>query len=405
MPVLSPSAPLDPQTSAPVTGCNAVRRISLTDFRSYPSLTLELDQRPVILTGSNGAGKTNLLEAISFLAPGRGLRRSRLVDVTRNDRPASGSVEWAVAGIVDTRRGPVRIGTGLESAGTRDNETSRRVVRIDGEPVKNHANLSDILGMVWIVPELDRLFADAASGRRRFLDRLVAGFDPSHATRLNQYDKSVRERNSLLRTDRFGTGTADGEWLGALERRIAEYGVAVAAARCDFVQRFAGIHPETQEFPRASVSLIGEPETWLHGNSALDAEDRLTEALAASRERDREAGRTQVGPHRSDMVVVHAEKNTAAADCSTGEQKALVIGIVLAYTKLLTLDRGATPLLLLDEIGAHLDARRRAALFAEIRRTGAQAWMTGTDTALFRGFGDDAQHLIIENSKVQHTRN
>lgn len=381
---------------------NAVVRLSLTNFRCYPSLRLEADTRPVVLTGPNGAGKTNLLEALSYLAPGRGLRRARMTDVTSRSASATdaaGGLRWAVAGTLDTDTGPVELGTGFEATDTE--EGGRRVARINGAPARSQSALGELFAAVWLVPEMDRLFMDGASARRRFLDRLAAVFDPTHTTRLNTYDQAMRERTRLLRDDRSGLRTADRGWVDALEHRMAESGVALAAARRSFVRRLAsacalGVGP----FPAADVSLVGDVEVWLDGMSALAAEDRLREQLGASRAMDREAGRALVGPHRSDIAVMHLQKNLPAATCSTGEQKALLISIVLAHARLVALDRGAAPVLLMDEIAAHLDAERRAALFDEICAIGAQAWMTGTDLSLFDAFGDRAQFFRVEDAAV-----
>jgi len=382
---------------------SAVVSLSLTDFRCYEGLRLEADIRPAILTGPNGAGKTNLLEAISFLAPGRGLRRARMPDVTRTGarEDLSGGLRWAVAATLETATGPVEIGTGFEATGGGD-EGGRRIVRLNGAPARSQSVLGEVFAAVWLVPEMDRLFMDGASGRRHFLDRLVAVFDPAHATRLNEYEQAMRERTRLLRDDKIGVRSADTGWVAALEQRMAESGVALAAARRAFVQRLAaacelGIGP----FPAASVALAGDVEQWLDDRSALEAEDRFREALAVSRAADREAGRTLLGPHRSDIEVIHLQKNRPAATCSTGEQKALLISIVLAHARLVSLDRGAAPLLLLDEIAAHLDADRRAALFDEICAVGAQAWLTGTDRELFQAFGDRAQHFLVESATVR----
>lgn len=388
-------------TASPVR--SAVVKLSLTDFRSYASLKLDCDIRPAVLTGPNGAGKTNLLEAISFLLPGRGLRRARLTDVTRSDAGdvLPGGIRWAVAATLDTATGPTEIGTGFEA--TDDGEDGgRRVSRMNGAPARSQSALGEVFAAVWLVPEMDRLFMEGASARRRFLDRLVAAFDAAHTTRLNDYEQAMRERTRLLRDDKTGLRSADTGWVAALEKRMAESGVALAAARRAFVQRLAaacelGIGP----FPAAGVSLVGDAEQWLDSRSALEAEDLFRDALAASRAADREAGRALAGPHRSDIEVVHLQKCRPAAGCSTGEQKALLISIVLAHARLVSLDRGAAPLLLMDEIAAHLDSDRRSALFDEICAVGAQAWMTGTDRELFEAFGDRAQFFRVDSATVR----
>lgn len=382
---------------------SAVVRLSLTDFRSYASLRLDCDMRPAVLTGPNGAGKTNLLEAISFLLPGRGLRRARLTDITRGNAGdiSPGGLRWAVAATLDTATGPTEIGTGFEATGEGE-DGGRRVSRMNGAPARSQSALGEVFAAVWLVPEMDRLFMEGASARRRFLDRLVAAFDAAHTTRLNEYEQAMRERTRLLRDDKAGFRNADSGWVSALEKRMAESGVALAAARRAFAHRLAaacelGIGP----FPAAGVSLIGDAERWLDSRSALEAEDIFREALAKSRAADRDAGRALTGPHRSDIEVVHLQKGRPAAGCSTGEQKALLISIVLAHARLVSLDRGAAPLLLMDEIAAHLDRDRRAALFDEICAVGAQAWMTGTDRELFEAFGDRAQFFRVDNATVR----
>ena len=382
---------------------SAVVRLSLTNFRSYASLKLECDIRPAVFTGPNGAGKTNLLEAISFLLPGRGLRRARLSDVTRSDSGdvLPGGMRWAIAATLDTATGPTEIGTGFEATGEGE-DSGRRISRMNGAAARSQSALGDVFAAVWLVPEMDRLFMEGASARRRFLDRLVAAFDPAHTTRLTEYEQAMRERTRLLRDDKSGFRAADSGWLSALEERMAESGVALAAARRLFVQRLTaacelGIGP----FPAAAISLVGDAEEWLENRPALEAEDLFRDALASCRAADREAGRALTGPHRSDIDVVHIQKKRPAAGCSTGEQKALLISIVLAHARLVSLDRAAAPLLLMDEIAAHLDSARRAALFDEICAVGAQAWMTGTDRELFEAFGDRAQFFRVDSATVR----
>ena len=376
----------------------AIRRLDLTDFRNYRSLRLEIDPAPVILTGANGAGKTNLLEALSFLAPGRGLRRAGLGEVARSgDGRAAGG--WAVAARVDTRGGQVALGSGVESAAA-DAQRSRRVVRVDGAPARSQAAFAEHLSIVWLTPEMDRLFQDGTSGRRQFIDRMVFGFDPEHANRLAAYEQALRGRQRLLR-DHVG----DTAWLSVLEETMAASGVALAAARREAVARLdaaleSGDAAASLPFPRVGLDLAGEVENWLAEGPALEAEDRLRTALAAARTRDGSAGRTEHGPHRSDLRVRHIDKNMPAARCSTGEQKALLIAIILAHAQLLTLDRGAAPVLLLDEVAAHLDDGRRAALAARILDLGAQAWLTGTDDSLFEGFRGAAQFLRVVDATV-----
>ncbi len=359
--------------------------------------------RPVVLTGPNGAGKTNLLEAISFLLPGRGLRRARLTDVTRSDARdvLPGGMRWAIAATLDTATGPTEIGTGFEATAEGE-DGGRRVSRMNGAPARSQSAIGQVLSVVWLVPDMDRLFMEGAAARRRFLDRLVAAFDAAHTARLNEYEQAMRERTRLLRDDRTGLRAVDAKWVSALEKRMAESGIALAAARRVFVQRLAaacqlGVGP----FPAAAISLVGDAEGWLENRSALEAEDLFRDSLASSRAADREAGRALTGPHRSDIDVVNIRKNRPAAGCSTGEQKALLISIVLAHARLVSLDRATAPLLLMDEIAAHLDSDRRSALFDEICAVGAQAWMTGTDPEFFEAFGDRAQYFRVDCATVR----
>jgi len=369
-----------------------VTRLALTDFRNYHEVKLTLGTESVVLTGPNGAGKTNLLEALSFLAPGRGLRGAKSTEIDR--RPDLGDSGWAVAAVVATRSGAVRVGTGRDPTAS-----ERRVVRIDGEPVRGQAALGERLGVVWLTPSMDRLFLDGPSGRRRFLDRLVLGLDPAHASRVSAYEQALRERSHLLRD-----GPADPAWLAALEEVMAEQGVAVAAGRRDIVQRLDRVCAEARgPFPRARLTLVGGVESWLEDVPALAAEARFAAALAANRQSDGQAGGAAIGPHRSDLAVSFAEKGIAAEFASTGEQKALLIAILLAHAALQQATRGEPPLLLLDEIAAHLDASRRAALFEALVRLDSQAWLTGTDAALFAPLRCDAQFLSVHDGTLSPT--
>jgi len=373
-----------------------VTRLVLTDFRNYREARLTLGTEPVVLTGPNGAGKTNLLEALSFLAPGRGLRGAKLTEIDR--RPGSGcdprDSGWAVAAVVATPRGPLRVGTGRDhSAG------ERRVVRIDGEPVRGQMALAERLGVVWLTPPMDRLFLEGPGERRRFLDRLVLGLDPAHASRVSAYEQALRERSRLLRD-----GLADPAWLTALEEVMAEQGVAVAAGRRDTVQRLDHACAEAEgPFPRARLELVGTVEGWLEEMPALAAEASFAAALAANRQSDEQAGGAAIGPHRSDLAVSLAKKGIAAEFASTGEQKALLIAILLAHSALQQTMRGEPPLLLLDEIAAHLDASRRAALFESLARLDSQAWLTGTDVALFAPLRRQAQFLSVHDGTLATT--
>ena len=378
-----------------------VRRLSLSRFRSYAAATLEADGRPVVLTGENGAGKTNLLEAVSFLAPGRGLRRARLSEVLRHD-PAetaakgSGTGAWAVAAEAVTSDGPRDLGTGLDPEAARAGR-DRRVIKVDGEFVRGQASLGEILGLVWLTPQMDGLFRESAGTRRRFLDRLVFSFDPAHAGRTSAYEHALRERARLLKR-----GRADAAWLDALEATMAEKAVAIAVSRLALTAELNAECDAAQgPFPRPVLALDGEVEGWLRNRPALAAEDALRDRLTASRARDAESGGAAAGPHRSDLLVRHRAKDQAAALCSTGEQKALLIAMVLAHARLVARDRGAAPLLLLDEVVAHLDVARRVALFEALLDLRAQTWMTGTDVPLFEALGARAQFFTVKDGGVR----
>jgi len=369
----------------------AVLRLDLTDFRSYRQARLETDGRPIVLTGPNGAGKTNLLEAVSFLAPGRGLRRARLSEIDRHGHAGA----WAVAARLTTPAGEVAIGTGRD--GTSESG-DRRLVRIDGQAVKGQAALAEYLNLVWLTPQMDRLFQEGAAPRRHFLDRLVFGYDPAHAARLAAYERALRERARLLRG-----GSADPAWLAILEDTMARDGVAVAALRRDIARRLDRAAAETQAggaFPVPQLTLTGKSEAWLAEMPALAAEDRLRSELSASRRIDAESGGALVGPHRADLAVAHAGKSVPAEHCSTGEQKALLIAIVLAHARLQAALRGVAPVLLLDEVAAHLDATRRAALFEHLLSLGSQAWLTGTDAILFAEFGAKAHFFTVTDGMI-----
>jgi DNA replication and repair protein RecF len=376
-----------------------LRRLTLTDFRCYPHLRLDTDARCVVLTGPNGAGKTNILEAISYLSPGRGLRRARFGDVTRRDSARG----WAVAATVDgTPGGGVEIGTGTVSPDpTATGPLERRQVRIDGETMRGPAALAESIAMAWITPQMDRLFQEDGASRRRFLDRLVYGVDPRHATRVSAYERAMRERSRLLKS-----GQRSDQWVLALENTMAEYGVAIAAARRDAVTRLsAALAAAIGPFPAAAVAVEGSVEAMLDDMAALDAEQAFRDALTASRGRDAETGGAAVGPHRSDLAVTHLDKGLPARQCSTGEQKALLISIVLADARVAALRTGAAPLLLLDEIVAHLDEARRVALFDQVLGMGVQAWLTGTDKDVFAPLGARALFLDVTDGAITGIQN
>jgi DNA replication and repair protein RecF len=371
----------------------ALTRLTLTDFRSYAGAELVLDGRPVWLAGPNGAGKTNLLEAVSFLIPGRGLRGSNLAEVGRRMPGEAAGRAWAVAVSVRTSDGETRLGTGVETAAA-----ARRVVRVEAEAAPP-GRLAEHIRQVWLTPAQDRLFLEGATERRRFFDRLAFAAEPIHAAHVQAYEKALRERMRLL-TD----GPADAAWLDALEARMAEAGALMADARA---RTLAALSAEIatrgeRPFPLATLSLTGEWERLaIAGCAFAEIEGRLAAALAAARDRDAAAGRALTGPHRGDLAVVHAEKDRAAAECSTGEQKALILNLVLAQAARLARADGPAPILLLDEVAAHLDARRRAALFDEIEALGLQAFLTGTDEMLFDGLRGRAQGFAVEGSGLR----
>ena len=347
-----------------------VSRLTLTDFRSYASAAVEPGPGFVLLFGDNGAGKTNLLEAVSMLTPGRGLRGAALSEMARE----GGNGSWAVA----AKLGDTDIGTG-----TQPSAPERRQVRINGAPASVNS-LSEWLSALWLTPAMDRLFTGSAGDRRRFLDRLVLALEPSHAHHASRYEAAMRARNKLLAGERW-----DDAWLASLELAMAEHGTALAAARERAVaalERQLGDAPE-DEFARASIALEG----WRGGDPSA--------ILAVNRSRDATAGRTTEGPHRQDLVVRHRAKGTPAAQCSTGEQKALLLGLVLAHSDLVAERRGEPPILLLDEVAAHLDPKRRAALFARLEGRG-QVWMTATEAALFDGIGT-ASRFHVQPGQIE----
>jgi len=372
-----------------------ISRLTLTNFRNYASLSLELKPGPVVLSGDNGAGKTNLLEAISLLAPGRGLRRAPYADVAREGSDGS----FALHAKLDGPEGEVDIGTGIMAA---DGGEGGRRVRINGAPARNADELLQWLRVVWLTPSMDTLFTGPAGDRRRFLDRLVLAVDAAHGQRALAYEKAMRGRNRLL-----AENSRDGAWFEAIETQLAETGVAIAAARAELVRLLAAKIeqlPGDGPFPQADIALAGELEAQVATMPAVDVEEGFRRALAAGRERDRAAGRTLEGPHRCDLIVRHRPKSMPAELCSTGEQKALLVGIVLSHARLTGEISGMTPILLLDEIAAHLDAGRRAALFSILEDMQCQAFMTGTDAALFSSLEGRAQFLTVDHGAVGATR-
>jgi DNA replication and repair protein RecF len=372
---------------------SAIAQLTLTDFRSYPTATLAPEGRSVFLFGPNGAGKTNLLEAISLFSPGRGLRGSALSEVGRRMPGETAGRAWAVSAVIETDEDPIQVGTGVEAPGA-----ARRLVRIEGDTVPP-GRLADHIRPIWLTPAQDRLFLEAASERRRFFDRLVFAGEPAHAAHVGAYEKAMRERMRLLTDEGMAP---DPVWLSALEAQLAEAGALMAEARA---RTLLALQEEIDSrgerpFPQALLSLTGDWEKLaLAGVDFAEIEARLAAALAAARPRDAAAGRALTGPHRGDLGVVHAEKDRPAAECSTGEQKALILNLVLAQGARLSRAKSApTPVLLLDEVAAHLDLHRRAALADEIAALGLQAFLTGTDETLFDHLKGRALGVRVDSS-------
>ncbi|MER9656448.1 DNA replication/repair protein RecF [Mesorhizobium sp. M0152] len=372
-----------------------ISKLILTNFRNYATLAIDLAPGAVIFSGDNGAGKTNLLEAISFLTPGRGLRRAPYADVARE----GGDGGFALHARLDGPDGQVEIGTGV-SGGDSAGEGGRRV-RINGAPARSAEDMLEWLRVVWLTPAMDALFTGPAADRRRFVDRLVLAIDPGHGQRALDYEKAMRGRNRLLTE-----GSRDDRWFDAIETQMAETGVAIAAARAELVRLLATMIdrlPDSGPFPQADIGLSGDLEAEIVTAPAVDVEERFRRALSDGRDRDRAAGRTLEGPHRSDLVVRHRPKAMPAELCSTGEQKALLVAIVLSHARLTGEMSGMTPILLLDEIAAHLDGGRRAALFSILEELNCQAFMTGTDAALFSSLKGRAQFLTVDHGAVGPT--
>jgi len=370
-----------------------IRRLQLTNFRSYRRAELSAGDGPVVLLGPNGAGKTNLLEAISFLTPGRGLRRATLEDVASTE----GEGSWAVAAEVDGALGPVRLGTGIDAPA--GEETVSRRCRIDREPVPSATAFADHLRVIWLVPEMDGLFLGPASERRRFLDRLVLAIDATHGSRVNALERALRSRNRLLEET-----SPDPRWLDAIEHEVAELGVAVAAARAETVRRLIGEIESARDpsslFPSASLTLEGWMESDLAVAPAIEIEDRYRANLREARGRDRAAGRTLEGPHLSDLAVMHAEKKIPASRASTGERKALLVGVVLSHARLVASMHGAAPVVLLDDVAAFLDEERRAALLGALTMLGAQVWITGVDESAFAALKGAGERFHVSPGRV-----
>ena len=348
----------------------ALSRLTLNDFRNHAGLEIRPQAQFIALHGSNGAGKTNILEAVSLLVPGRGLRRAAMSDLIRTGGSGSFAIVAEVGGNV--------IGTGVTAE-----QPDRRKVRVNARNATVHS-LAEWLSVIWLTPNMDRLFTDGAAARRRFVDRLVLALNPAHANHSSRYEKAMQQRNRLL----SGSAPADALWLDALESQMAESGLAILTARAQLADALSS------QLDIAPPGPFATPHIQLVEKLAF-ADDDLATAWRKGRGRDAVAGRTLIGPHRADLKVFHGGSGQVAEQCSTGEQKALLLSLILAHAALVSAQRGSPPVLLLDEVAAHLDPSRRAALFALLADTGAQVWMTGTEPELFRDIAPSAQLLSV----------
>jgi len=379
-----------------------IRKLSVSNFRNYSKVSLEPSQQMVVLLGNNGAGKTNLLEAISMLSPGRGLRRAQLtqlnrakIDTTDEDNIIEAQRQWAVSVKVESNGFQTRIGTGCATTFA-DGKIAKRLVKINGDIVKSQISLNDYLTLSWLTPQMDRLFLEGSSQRRRFLDRLVFAFDALHSKRVNRYNHALRERKKLLLS-----WTQDASWLNAIENSLAEMGVAIVVTRQDLIRRLSPIIGKNMGlFPSAIISMEGEVESWLEDGSALEVEQKFREELKKSRANGFSEYSQIPGPHRSEFNCVHSSNKMEASLCSTGEQKALLVSIVLSHAILRKKECGSAPILLLDEISAHLDKRRRSSLFELLQNLESQIWMTGTESGAFSDILKIAETYNISEGKI-----
>jgi DNA replication and repair protein RecF len=385
-----------PPAATGAAGQTFVGKLSLVDFRNYQALSIDLKPGAVVLTGENGAGKTNLLEAVSFLSPGRGLRRAAYADIARHGAADGFAVHARVAG----PGGDTEIGTG--TTGIAAGVESGRRIRINGANARSAEEMLEVVRVTWMTPAMDTLFGGPAGDRRRFLDRLVLAVDPNHGRRTLDYEKAMRGRNRLLAED-----SRDRAWFDAIEAQMAETGVAIAAARSELLRLLSAMIaklPDDGPFPRASIALEGAVERQVGERPAVEVEETLRAALASGRRRDRAAGRTLDGPHRADLLVRHSAKEMPAELCSTGEQKALLIGLVISHARLSAEISGSAPILLLDEVAAHLDPGRREALFSILGDLNCQTFMTGTEALLFSDLSGQAQFLAVSHGEIAEHR-
>lgn len=378
-----------------------LQRMNISQFRCYEAVRLDLSEsnsgsaRMVVLTGPNGAGKTNILEAVSLLVPGKGLRGADALDM--KNRAAGAEDLWTVAAEVETASGlSIRLGTGLSREQGKIS-SSRRLVRINGKDAKTQSELSGFISAVWLTPQMDGLFQAGPKDRRKFLDRLVFAYEPDHVTRLNRTEKTMRERMRLLQTG----CAADPKWLSSLETQLAADAVSVAASRLALMQHLqAHIDLLEAPFPRPHLRMEGWIEQEISVRPAVDVEDELKAMFCVSRMIDAASSRTQHGIHRSDLQVTYADKNMPASRCSTGEQKALLVSIVLAHALMMQAEKGFVPLILLDEVAAHLDRARREQLFAQLSGLNGQVWLTGTDAGIFSSLPAKTRRFAVDEGRV-----
>jgi DNA replication and repair protein RecF len=403
----------DPSSTAQTNAVNGFSHLTLTAFRGFRDFTLEIEARPLVFTGPNGGGKTNLLEAVSYLAPGSGLRSASLreVDCRLPANNGSAARAWAVHARYRGRQGEYKLGTGRdpkEELGEDDgNGRDRRLCRIEGSNAKTQAAFAEILSILWLTPSMDRIFVERTSVRRRFMDRLATGLHPEHPSRVSAYEQAMRDRARILRGDGPAMDRTERDrWLGGLEAEMAAQAVAIAASRLETAEALnAAMADAVGPFPRAALAIAGAVEQSLADRSALQAEDLLRERLAAARDGDAASGITQWGAHRSDLAVSFHGKALGvapldAASASTGEQKALLISILLSQARLQRARRGEAPVLLLDEVAAHLDPERRKHLYAEVLALESQAWFTGTEADLFRPLREAAQFFTLRDARA-----
>jgi DNA replication and repair protein RecF len=371
-----------------------ITSLTLTNFRNYQSASVDgLNDRFVILTGPNGSGKTNCLEAVSLLSPGRGLRGASVADLQSQTHTGQ---TWSIFAKIHHKDDVTNLGVGRDPQ-----KPDKKIIRSNQNPIKNQQDLGDILRTLWLTPQMDGLFLQASSERRRFFDRLVAAFDPSHSGRMTRYEKAMRERLNLLKDDRK---TPDTIWLDALENIMAETAIAIAASRIDILNQLQS-HIDKQvwdHFPKSDLQLTGEIEQSVQNQSALMIEDKMKEKLRSMRAADGQTGRTNYGVHRTDLSVTYRDKNANASQCSTGEQKALLTGVILSHAMMVEARYAQAPLLLFDEMAAHFDTKRRDALLNILQNLNTQVWLSGQETSQFLGIEGQTQFLSIDQNKIDH---